>query len=76
MSAITDPPKDGFRLSMLIYDSRYRSMTIQIVALILFLLGVGWLANNALENLARLGKPLGFGFLGRFGRAVFLGIGI
>lgn len=63
MSAITDPPKDGFRLSMLLYDTRYRSLTIQIIALILFLLGVGWLLNNAAQNLAALGKPLGFGFL-------------
>ena len=64
MSAITDPPKGGFQLSQLIYDTRYRSITIQIVALVLFLLGVGWLLNNAAQNLAALGKPLGFGFLG------------
>ncbi|WP_069301467.1 amino acid ABC transporter permease [Neptunicoccus sediminis] len=64
MSATTDPPKDGFQLSQLIYDTRYRSMTIQIVALVLFLLGVGWLLNNAAQNLAALGKPLSFGFLG------------
>ncbi len=63
MSAITDPPKDGFHLSMLIYDSRYRSMTIQIVTLMLFMLGVAWLINNAAVNLARLGKPLSFSFL-------------
>ncbi|MEJ6708921.1 MAG: ABC transporter permease subunit [Amylibacter sp.] len=64
MSAITDPPKGGFQLSQLIYDTRYRSITIQIVALVFFLLGVGWLLNNAAQNLAALGKPLGFGFLG------------
>jgi len=63
MSAITDPPKGGFHLSMLIYDSRYRSMTIQIVTLMLFMLGAAWLINNAAVNLARLGKPLSFGFL-------------
>lgn len=64
MSAITDPPKGGFQLSQLIYDTRYRSMTIQIVALVLFLLGIGWLLNNAAQNLENLGKPLSFGFLG------------
>ncbi len=53
----------SFRLSMLIYDSRYRSMTIQTITLILFMLGVGWLLSNAASNLAALGKPLGFGFL-------------
>jgi len=63
MSAITDPPKDGFRISMLLYDTRYRSMTIQTIALIGVLLGIGWLVGNAAHNLAALGKPLSFGFL-------------
>jgi len=53
----------GFRLSMLIYDTRYRSMTIQIVALIGFLLALGWLAENVRENFASLGKNLDFSFL-------------
>jgi general L-amino acid transport system permease protein len=48
---------------MLIYDARYRAMTIQITVLILFLLGFFWLANNAAQNLADLGKPIRFGFL-------------
>ncbi|MDA0223345.1 MAG: ABC transporter permease subunit [Proteobacteria bacterium] len=63
MTATTDTDKSVFRLSMLIYDTRYRSLTIQTVALILFMLGVAWLLNNAAENLAALGKPLSFGFL-------------
>ena len=29
--------KEGFRLSMLIYDTRFRAITIQVVVLILFL---------------------------------------
>ena len=52
-----------FRLGMLIYDSRYRSMTIQVVALMLFMLALAWLVSNAASNLAALGKPLNFGFL-------------
>jgi len=63
MTAMTDPPKPTFRLSMLIYDTRYRSATIQAVALILFMLGVAWLVSNAAQNLAALGKPLSFNFL-------------
>ncbi len=63
MSAITEPEQGGFRISQLLYDTRYRSMTIQIIALIGFLLAVGWLIRNAGQNLADLGKPLGFGFL-------------
>ncbi|MBE1281877.1 MAG: ABC transporter permease subunit [Rhodobacteraceae bacterium] len=63
MADAAAPPSEAFRLSMLIYDSRYRSTTIQIVVLILFLLGFFWLANNAVQNLAALGKPINFGFL-------------
>lgn len=63
MTALSDPPNQGFRLGMLIYDTRYRSMTIQVVALIGFILMVGWLVSNTLANLAVLDKSLGFGFL-------------
>ena len=63
MAAITEETDSSFRLSMLIYDTRYRSMTIQVVALIGFMLLIGWLVSNAAANLAALGKPLGFGFL-------------
>lgn len=63
MTTITDPPREGFRLSQLIYDTRYRSMTIQTVAMILILLGLGWLINNTIQNLEALGKDFDFGFL-------------
>ncbi|MBV2359877.1 ABC transporter permease subunit [Thalassococcus sp. CAU 1522] len=62
MSTLTDPPKESFRLSMLIYDTRYRSATIQVVALMGFMLLAAWLINNTLTNLATLGKPIDFGF--------------
>ncbi|QDC08207.1 ABC transporter permease subunit [Oceanicola sp. D3] len=64
MATVTDPPKAGFRPSMLIYDTRYRSMTIQVVALIGFLLLVGFLISNTAQNLATSGKTVSFGFLG------------
>lgn len=63
MATVSDPPKGSFRLSMLLYDTRYRSMTIQIVALIGFLLLVGWLINNTAQNLATLDKEPDFTFL-------------
>ncbi|WP_299356420.1 ABC transporter permease subunit [uncultured Shimia sp.] len=63
MTTLTDPPKESFRLSMLIYDSRYRSMTIQVVAMIFFMLVAAWLLNNAIINLNTLGKPISFKFL-------------
>ncbi|MEP2715554.1 ABC transporter permease subunit [Pseudophaeobacter sp.] len=49
---------------MLIYDTRYRSMTIQIIALIGFLLLLGALVSNTAQNLATLGKEPSFRFLG------------
>ncbi|WP_424933593.1 amino acid ABC transporter permease [Amaricoccus macauensis] len=57
------PAAGAFRPSMLIYDSRYRSVTIQIIALIGFLVLFGWLVSNTIENLSALGKPIAFGFL-------------
>ncbi len=65
MTTIPDQqPQASFRLSMLLYDSRYRSMTIQIVALIGFLTLLGWLFSNTANNLADLGKEPSFRFLG------------
>ncbi|GAB1361770.1 ABC transporter permease subunit [Rhodobacter sp.] len=55
--------KDGFRLSMLVYDTRFRAITIQVVVLILFLLLVGWLVDNTIQNLAAKDKDINFGFL-------------
>ncbi|SEQ18304.1 amino acid ABC transporter permease [Thalassovita taeanensis] len=64
MTTLTDPPKESFRLSMLIYDTRYRSATIQVVAMLGFMLLAAWLINNTAQNLNALGKPIDFGFLG------------
>jgi general L-amino acid transport system permease protein len=64
MTAIPDPDQQGFKISQLLYDTRYRSMTIQIIALILILLAFGWLINNTVVNLANLGKEIQFTFLG------------
>ena len=49
---------------MLIYDTRYRSLTIQVFALLAFMLAAAWLVNNTVQNLAALGKTFDFGFLG------------
>ncbi len=64
MTTLTDAPKQSFRLGMLIYDTRYRSATIQVVALIGFLLAIGWLVSNTAANLSDLGKQPSFRFLG------------
>lgn len=63
MAVASDVPKESFRLSMLIYDTRYRSITIQVFVLILFALFLAWLLNNTAQNLATRGKEFNFGFL-------------
>jgi general L-amino acid transport system permease protein len=63
MTAMTDLPKANFRLSMLIYDTRYRSLTIQVVFLVLLSLFLWWLVANTIHNLALKDKDFDFGFL-------------
>ncbi len=53
----------SFRLSMLLYDTRYRSYTIQIFALMCLMLGAAWLIDNTINNLRVLGKDFSFRFL-------------
>lgn len=48
---------------MLIYDTRYRSMTIQVVAMIGFMSLFAWLISNTAANLQDLGKEPSFRFL-------------
>lgn len=63
MAMASEAPKDGFRLSMLIYDTRFRSFTIQVIVLLLVLLGIAWLVDNTIQNLAAKDKDINFGFL-------------
>ncbi len=67
MSGATDLPKPAFRLSSLIYDTRYRFITIQVIVLILALLFTAWLVENVRSNLALKGKDIDFAFLWRRG---------
>jgi general L-amino acid transport system permease protein len=63
MSFADPAPKAGFRLSQLIYDTRYRSYTIQVVVLLLLVAVLIWLVNNTVANLAVRGKDINFDFL-------------
>ena len=63
MADTTEMPRDTFRLSQLLYDARYRSMTIQVVAAMLLMLSLAWLVDNTVQNLAALGKDFSFRFL-------------
>ncbi|NIZ62835.1 amino acid ABC transporter permease [Sedimentitalea sp. CY04] len=64
MTTITDPPQGSFRLSMLLSDTRYRSLTLQAIAAICLALAIWYLGNNVAKNLAKLGLNIDFGFLG------------
>jgi general L-amino acid transport system permease protein len=51
MTVLADPPKPSFRLSQLLYDTRYRSLTIQVFALLLIVLLIAFLVVNVITNL-------------------------
>ena len=63
MASLPDATQGEFRLGMLFYDTRYRSLTIQVIFFMLFMAGAAWLVNNVIENLRILGKDFDFGFL-------------
>jgi general L-amino acid transport system permease protein len=64
MTTITDPPSDSFKPSMLLNDTRYRSITFQVIALILLAAAIGYLGWNLMRNLAILGQDISYDFLG------------
>jgi general L-amino acid transport system permease protein len=64
MTLSIDAPKGGFRFGMLLYDTRYRSITIQVVFLALFVALMTWLVQNTIHNFEQLGKNFSYGYLG------------
>ncbi len=64
MTIMTDPPNSGFRLSQLFSDTRYRSMTFQVIAFIALLLMFAYLGNNLINNLRAAGLNISYSFLG------------
>ncbi|RDD99179.1 ABC transporter permease subunit [Paracoccus pantotrophus] len=65
MVTYTGADNPPFRLSMLIYDRRYRSLTLQAIVFILVMLAASWLIDNTLRNLSAMRKTLSFDFLFR-----------
>ncbi len=64
MTTITDPHRaEGFRVSQLINDTRYRSYTFQFIALVCLFLAFGWLINNAINNPVLQEVGIDFGYL-------------
>jgi general L-amino acid transport system permease protein len=64
MTTLSDPPQGGFRLSMLINDTRYRSYTFQFIALIALIVAFGYLGSNLIANLKAAGLNISYRFLG------------
>ena len=64
MTSVTEPPRESFRLSMLLNDKRYRFYTFQFVALLLLIVFMAYLGWNLVRNLAILGQDISFEFLG------------
>ena len=64
MTTLTDPPRESFRLSMLINDTRYRSMTFQAITLLALIVALAYLLNNLFTNLAAAGLNISYDFLG------------
>lgn len=64
MSTLTDPPKEQFRLSMLVNDTRYRSLTFQAIAALVLALAIWYLGNNLIQNLRAAGLNISYDFLG------------
>ena len=64
MSSTTQTRASKFSLSMLINDTRYRSTTFQVIALIGLIFAMGYLVSNLLSNLADAGLNISWRFFG------------
>ncbi len=64
MAMNSEAPSGSFRLSMLINDTRYRSYTFQVIALLILFALFGFLISNLLENLRNAGLDISYQFLG------------
>ncbi|MFD1341053.1 amino acid ABC transporter permease [Litorisediminicola beolgyonensis] len=64
MAILSDPPRESFRLSMLLNDTRYRGYTFQFIAVVCVVALFAYLGSNLASNLAAAGLTLSFDFLG------------
>ena len=62
MTTRSHPDEGSFRLSMLINDTRYRSITFQVITLFILCLAVGYLVSNLLANLRAAGLNISYEF--------------
>ncbi len=68
MTTMTDPHastgSQGFKLSMLLNDTRYRSLTFQFIALVAIIAFMAFVGGNLVRNLAEAGLNISYAFLG------------
>ena len=64
MTTLSDPPKESFQLSMLLNDTRYRSLTFQAIALFVLIASFAYLGSNLMRNLEAAGLNISYDFLG------------
>ena len=63
MNSAAPPPSENFKVSMLLSDTRYRGMSLQVITFIIFMAAFFWLVDNTIKNLALLDKDVSFNFL-------------
>ena len=61
----SEASRGSFRLGMLVYDTRYRAYTFQLIALVALIAFVGWLVSNAMNNPTLRELGISFRFLGQ-----------
>ena len=68
MTTLADQPVgtsgNTFKLSMLLNDTRYRSLTFQFIALIAIIAFMAFVGGNLVRNLAEAGLNISYAFLG------------
>ncbi|NNE87255.1 MAG: ABC transporter permease subunit [Silicimonas sp.] len=68
MTTFADQPLDtsgrSFKLSMLLNDTRYRSLTFQFIALVAIIAFMAFVGGNLVRNLAEAGLNISYSFLG------------
>jgi general L-amino acid transport system permease protein len=71
MTTLSDPhassggaPGGGFKPSMLLNDTRYRSLTFQFIALVAIIAAMAFIGGNLVRNLTAAGLNISYEFLG------------
>lgn len=68
MTTLADQPiaaqSGSFKLSMLLNDTRYRSLTFQFIALVAIIAFMAFVGGNLVRNLAAAGLNISYDFLG------------